>query len=142
MSDLGLKVFDTTVRETHNWLNDIGESLGADKQRQYQALRAVLFALRDRMTVDEAFHLSAQLPMLVRGVFWEGYDPTGKPQSYRDRDAFLGQVSAWLETSPPLDPEDGARAVFQALARNIEPGQLEQVRHMMPEPVRELFPEG
>ena len=142
MSDLGLNVFDTTVRETHGWLNEIGESLGPDKQRQYHALRAVLFALRDRMTVDEAFHLSAQLPLLVRGIFWEGYNPTGKPETYRDRAAFLDRVSGWLELSPPLDPEDSARAVFQAVARNIEPGQLEQVRHMMPEPVRDLFPEG
>ena len=69
MSATGLEVFDKTIQTTHVWLNEIGETIGPDKQRCYHALRAVLFALRDRLTTEEAFHLSAQLPMLVRGIF-------------------------------------------------------------------------
>ncbi len=68
MSSTGLEVFDKTIQTTNSWLNEIGEDLGPDRQRCYNALRAVLFALRDRLTVEEAADLSAQLPMLIRGI--------------------------------------------------------------------------
>ena len=59
MSSTGLEVFDKTLQTTNLWLNEIGQDIGPDKQRCYHALRAVLFALRDRLTVDEAADLSA-----------------------------------------------------------------------------------
>lgn len=104
MSDLGLNAFDKTIQLTHVWLKDVGETIGPDKQRQYHALRAVLFALRDRIPVEEAFHLSAQMPMLVRGIFWESYNPAHKPETYRSKDEFLEAIEGGLQVSPPLDP--------------------------------------
>ena len=66
MTETGLENFDRTLQKTHLWLKDVGEAVGPDKQRQYHALRAVLWALRDRLTVDQAFHLSSPMPLLVR----------------------------------------------------------------------------
>lgn len=141
MSDLGLNVFDKTVQSTHVWLNEIGDTIGPDTQHQYHALRAVLFALRDRLTLEEAFHFSAQVPMLVRGILWEGYRPAGKPETYRTREDFLDRVSGWLDVAPALDPEQCARAVFATITRQIQPGEVEEIRQMLPEPIRTLFPE-
>lgn len=64
MSSTGLDVFDKTLQTTHTWLNEIGacDGIGPDKQRAYHALRAVLFALRDRLTVEEAAHLGLATP--------------------------------------------------------------------------------
>ncbi|WP_342235689.1 DUF2267 domain-containing protein [Inquilinus sp. OTU3971] len=73
MSATGLEVFDKTLQTTNIWLNEIGETLGPDRQRCYQALRAVLQTLRDRLSVESAAHVSAQLPMLVRGIFYDGW---------------------------------------------------------------------
>lgn len=140
MTTTGLQVFDETVHLTNIWLNEIGESLGPEKQRSYQALRTVLFALRDRLTTEEAFHLSAQLPMLLRGVFWESYRPTDKPERFRSREEFLAEVEANLDRTAPINPEDGARAVFTTLERHLTPGEIEDIKQMLPEPVRTLFP--
>lgn len=140
MSDFGLNAFDKTIQLTHVWLKDVGETIGPDKQRQYHALRAVLFALRDRIPVEEAFHLSAQMPMLVRGIFWESYNPAHKPETYRSKEEFLEAIEGGLKVSPPLDPEECARGVFTAITRQIQPGEVDEVRQALPEPVRELFP--
>ena len=104
MSDTGLDVFGETLHSTHAWLGDVGEALGGDEQHRYRALRAVLFASRDRLGIEEAFHLSSHLPMLVRGIYWEGYRPTDKPDVTRSLDEFLGKVSENRRRSAPRSP--------------------------------------
>lgn len=141
MSASGLEVFDKTLQTTHIWLNEIGEVVGPDKQRAYHALRAVLFAVRDRLTVDEAFHLSAELPMLVRGIFWEGYRPVHKPERFRSKAEFLEKVSAGLGQISPMNSEDCASAVFRVLERHVPKGEMDDVKQMLLEDVRRIFPD-
>ncbi|HMN28831.1 MAG TPA: DUF2267 domain-containing protein, partial [Caldilineaceae bacterium] len=92
MSTARFHNFDHSLQEAHAWLNDIAEQMGnPNRQLAYHALRGVLFALRDRLTVEEVFDLSAQLPLLIRGLFFEGYQVNGKPQKYH-ADEFLARV--------------------------------------------------
>jgi len=140
MSTTGLDVFDRTLQSTHIWLNEIGQQIGPDKQRCYHALRGVMFALRDRLSVEEAFHLSAELPMLVRGILWERYRPTGKPEKSRWRDDFLENLSNELGHVAPMNALDASKAVFDVMERHIPQGELDDIKHMLPEHVRNLFP--
>jgi uncharacterized protein (DUF2267 family) len=140
MSATGLEAFDKTLQTTNIWLKEIGEQIGPDRQRCYQALRAVLFSLRDRLNPDEAAHLAAQLPMLVRGIYYEGYRPAGKPERFRSRDEFLHKISEHLEQTRPLGADDAARAVFKVLDHYLDPGEIADVKHALPEEIRTLFP--
>lgn len=140
MSFTGLEVFDKTLQTTNIWLNEIGENLGPDRQRNYQALRAVLFTLRDRLTVDEAAHLSAQLPMLVRGIFYEGYRPSTMPQKVRSQEEFLARIHQHLQNVRPLGADEAARAVFRVLDKHIPAGELSEVKQMLPPDIRSFFP--
>ena len=140
MTATGLDAFDKTLQTTHIWLNEIGETIGPDKQRCYHALRAVSFALRDRMPIEEAFHLSAQLPMLVRGIFWDGYRPAGSRKRYRSGDEFLEKVRTGIGDIGPVDPQACARAVFGVLDRHLGGSQIDHVKQALPEDVRKLFP--
>src|SRR5205085_622817 len=91
------------------------EVLDPDRHRAYHALRAVLHCLRDRLTVDEAAQLGDQLPMLVRGIYYEAWHPAGKPEKIRSREEFLAKIHTHFPKARPINPEDAARAVFQVL---------------------------
>jgi len=142
MSTTGIRAFDSTLQTTNVWLNDILERLGwLDKQRAYHALRAVLHALRDRLPIDEAAALGAQLPMLVRGFYYEGWHPAGTPVKERHRDAFLAPIAAAFREDREVQPEAVARAVFQVIAKHVTPGEVKHVKITLPEEVRSLWAE-
>lgn len=142
MGELGLNLIDRTVHDTNRWLKQISEELGhPDRQMAYHALRGVLHALRDRLTVDETADLGAQLPTLIRGIFYEGYKPAGKPERYRHLDEFLEKVNPDLQSAGGANPEAATRAVFTVIEANVSGGVVEHVRDMLPDEVRRLWPE-
>jgi uncharacterized protein (DUF2267 family) len=144
MNGTGLDVFDTTTQKTRIWLNDLMEILEwKDKPRKaYIGLRAVLHALRDRLTIQEAVQLGAQLPLLIRGVYYEGWKLTGKPVRERHKEEFLDHIKRAFRDDTTVDPEKVARAVFQVLSKRTSSGEIEDVRHMLPTPVQRLWPQG
>jgi uncharacterized protein (DUF2267 family) len=141
MSATGLTVFDETVQKTNLWLKEIAQALGSDRHRAYQALRAVLHCLRDRLTIDEAAQLGDQLPMLVRGIYYEAWHPAGKPDKIRSREDFLARIAIHL-TQASIEPEDAARAVFQVLEKHVDAGELSNVIQVLPQEIRRLWPEA
>jgi uncharacterized protein (DUF2267 family) len=93
MRATGLASFESTFQTTNVWLHDLMERLGwQDRNRAYHAFRAVLHALRDRLAVEQAAALGAQLPMLMRGFYYEGWHPGGKPVKDRKKGEFLAHV--------------------------------------------------
>ena len=135
-----VNVFEHTIELTHVWLHDVMQRLGwQDKHRAYLALRAVLHALRDRLSVDDASHLAAQLPMLIRGFYYEGYHPAGKPVADRSQADFLTRVATQCGDECRNGGEV-TRAVLQVLAKHITPGEVEKVKHALPNDLRTLWP--
>jgi len=142
MSALGLRVMDETVQLTNIWLNDLMERMEwDDKQRAYRLLRALLHATRDHLLPNEAVHLGAQLPMLIRGFYYEGWHPGNKPLKERSKKAFVGQIEQAFTTDPLSDPDKAVSTVFKFLYDRISDGEMDNVRHAMPKHIRELFPD-
>src|SRR4030088_1666737 len=124
MSTTGLEVFDRTIHKTNIWLKDLMGMLEClDRHEAYRALRATLHALRDRITIEEVAQFAAQLPMLIRGFYYEGWDPTGKPLKERHVDHFLPRIEQELGPDA-IDSERVARAVFLLLANRISEGEI------------------
>lgn len=133
--------FQSTLQKTNLWLGELGQELGwDDSRRAYRALRATLHALRDRLTVEETAHLGAQLPMLIRGIYYEGWNPTGKPLKERHIEEFLGHIEDELNPDLEANPEDVARGVFRLLSRRISAGEVQDIKHVLPRPLRTLWP--
>jgi uncharacterized protein (DUF2267 family) len=117
------------------------QAMGTDDRRlAYTSLRAVMHALRDRLPVEEVAQFGAQLPMLIRGFYYEGWNPTGKPVTSRHKDEFLAWIEDELRTNLPIDAEFIARAAFKVIADNVTQGEIEDVEHIMPKELRELWP--
>ena len=141
MSMTGLDVFDRTIHKTNNWLNELMEALGwHDRHKAYLALRVTLHALRDRLTVEEVAQLGAQLPMLIRGFYYEGWDPTGKPLKERHKEEFLARIAEQFSGDDQADAEQVARAVFSVLSDRVTEGEIEDVKHVLPAELRDLWP--
>jgi uncharacterized protein (DUF2267 family) len=139
MSQTAIAAFDSTLQTTHVWLHEIMEEMGwIDRHRAYHALRAVLHALRDRLTVEGAAALAAQLPLLVRGIYYEGWHPAGKPTRERKKEQFLAHVAQAFRDDP-VDPEKVTRAVFGVLSRHISSGEKVHVEGLLPVEIRSLW---
>jgi uncharacterized protein (DUF2267 family) len=141
MSLTGLAAFDSTVHTTNAWLKELMEDLRwEDRHRAYAALRAVLHGLRDHLTVDEVVTLGAQLPMLIRGVYYEGWHPADKPLRERKKEQFLAHIAAAFREDPSIDPEDVTQAVLGLLARHVSGGEVAGLKHALPAELRALWP--
>jgi len=139
MATTGLSVFDETVQKTNTWLKHIAIALGTDRRHAYRALRAVLYCLRDRLPVNEAAQLADQLPILVRGIYYEGWRPAGKPLKIRSRDEFLDGVAAGLLGSG-IDADGAVRVVLEVLQDHVAAGEIEHVIQVLPKDIRALWP--
>lgn len=175
MTRTGLDVFDNTTQKTNEWLRDISQQLGGEtppstggglggeqgppssrgelgresggdnRRLAYLALRGTLHAVRDFLPLDESAQLSAQLPMLVRGLYFEGWNPSRTPEGDRSRESFLSRVDDALERALwneeiQIDAEQAARAVLRVLSERVSDGEIAQVRHVLPEHIRDLWP--
>jgi uncharacterized protein (DUF2267 family) len=142
MSASGLDVFDRTLETTHIWLNEICNDLGPDKQVAWKVLSTVLHKLRDRLTVNLAAHLGAQLPLLIRGIYYDQFEPGHMPSDHRSRDGFIEEVGKGLSDTRPVDPEEAVRSVLRLLSRHISEGQINKVRDALPKTLRRLWEEA
>jgi uncharacterized protein (DUF2267 family) len=143
MSTTGLDVFDTTIQETNHWLKIMMGELGSDSRRTaFNALRAALHALRDRIGLENAVHLGAQLPMLLRGAYYEGWHPAATPTRERHLADFIDHVGAQLPRETTINPAEAARACFAVMERCLDRGELLKVRGSLPHEVLNLFPDS
>lgn len=139
MSATGVTSLDHTIQETNVWLKAVQEELQLDNRQQaYSALRAVLHALRDRVPPDVAIKLGAQLPILVRGIYYENWHAAETPTKERHAAEFADHVATQLPQQYPVNPLTVVRGVFETLWRMLDPGEFEKLMSHLPSAVRSL----
>ncbi|TMK25056.1 MAG: DUF2267 domain-containing protein [Actinobacteria bacterium] len=130
---------ERSVQKTNRWLSELASELGLeDREQAWRVLRAYLQLLRDQVTVDEAAQLAAQLPVVLRGAFYEGFDPGHQQAKLRDRDEFLAAFAQLTQ----LDQDEAAQAVEAAtrvLRRHISAGEFDDVLSQLPTQLREVL---
>jgi uncharacterized protein (DUF2267 family) len=132
---------DRSVEKTNAWLRELAVELGRpdDRRYAYRVLRAFLHTLRDRLPVNSAVHLAAQLPELLRGVYYEGWRPNQTPQAYHDLDTFIARIAAGALLSGHTESVDCAEAAAVVLRRHITAGELEKIAAALPTTIADLL---
>jgi len=140
MKTTGIPSVDHAPQVMAEWLNVLQADLGwSDRGRAFVLLRTTLQALRDFLSVDEAADLSAQLPILIRGLYFEGWVPAKTPAHPRSVDDFLARVTRAFDHEPLLDPDIAVSAVFTLLRRKISFGEYDQISNAMRKSLRHLW---
>jgi len=140
MSEDEPSIIEHSVEKTHIWLKEIAAELGdEDRQYAYRALRAVLHTLRDRLTVDVAAKLAAQLPTLIRGIYYEDWDPSRTPLPIHDVEAFLDHVASEGRMAGETEASVAVTAVARVLRAHVSPGEIDEVLAVLPDKFRTLI---
>lgn len=133
-------IIERSAEKAHVWINDVAEQLGTeDHQLAYRALRAYLHVLRDRLPVDEAAQLAAQLPELIRGIYYEGWDPSRTPVKYRDFAEVLSRVTSEAVLAGETEASLAVSACASVLRRHVSAGEVEDIRSILPEDLRPIL---
>ena len=135
------EVFESTLQKTNLWLKEISELLHwDDHHKAYHGLRAVLHVLRDRLPIEEAAHLGAQLPMLVRGFYYDCWRPATTPVKIKTAQEFYDAVRENFAVDHNVNPMRLTQAVMTVLAANISGSEVEKLRGIFPPHLREIWP--
>ena len=135
-----LKDLQGAVSDTENWVDDLTHRLGwRDRERAYLAFLATLHALRDGLPRNEAVYFGAQLPLLLRGLYYEGWHPGGRPTP-KSRSAFLERIHDGAHRDLGVDAEEVARAVFAMIAERFPAAEAEDARAATPKSLHNLWP--
>ena len=133
-------IIDRSAEKAHVWFNELSEELGSeDRQAAYRVLRAYLHTVRDRLPVNEAAQLAAQLPELIRGIYYEGWVPAKAPHKYRTVDEFLQRVADEAQLKGETEASYACSAAARVLRRHVSAGEIDDVVAAFPEEMRPVL---
>ena len=131
---------ERSVHKTNELLSELVAELGHDdREDAWRILKGYLQVLRDELTLDEAAQLAAQLTLVVRGAFYEGFDPGHQPARLRNREEFLERLAEHAALSDAEDATEAAEAATKVLRRRVTEGEWDDVLSQLPTEVREVL---
>jgi uncharacterized protein (DUF2267 family) len=116
-----------------------------DRDRAGRVLRCVLHSLRNRLTLEESFQLLAQLPMVIKALYIEGWQPSRTHVKAKTLLELSEEVikeegkSAWRDFSGPSDAMDALEAVIKTMADYVSAGEMHDMIAVLPEGMKERF---
>lgn len=140
MSTRGLEMLDHTVQLTHEWIDELDKKLGwTNKHRSFRLLRAVLQTLRDCLPLNESADFAAQLPTLLRGMYYSQWRPGQVKSRHWTLDQFLQRLHESFRDDPIEDMADVVSVVFALISEKISAGEIRDVIGCLPAEIRELW---
>ncbi|MEH6832444.1 MAG: DUF2267 domain-containing protein [Sulfitobacter sp.] len=141
MTGQGLEVIDHSAQLTHEWINELAERLGwASKRSALRLLRITICHVRDHLLVNEVAHVSAQLPIMIRGFFFEGWMPEQTPIKERNAIEFVSFIEGQMKGAEEYRGRDDIKCVFELLNNRLSRGEVEDIRATLPADIRDLWP--
>lgn len=141
MSTQGLEIIEHAAQTTHEWVNELSARLGwTSKRSALRLMRTILHLVRDHLLVDEMAQFSAQLPLLIRGMFFEGWVPKRTPLKDRSAGGLLRAVEEQMGDTEEYRGSEDIKYVFELLNNHLSRGEIEDVRASLPGDIRAFWP--
>jgi uncharacterized protein (DUF2267 family) len=139
--------FERHAPKGNEFLHHLATRLGNEENRERagRILRCVLHVLRDRLSVEESLQLIAQLPLVIKGFYVEGWSPARKHARIKTIQEFAEEVmradgtSTWRDFSGVSDATEGIEAVIKTIADYVSAGELHHVIAILPEAMKSHF---
>ena len=134
-------IFDTSLQQAHEWLHAVGGELGTSNERSACAvLRAALHVIRDSLTMAQALELGDRLPVLVRGLYYEGWHLKNGLETKLTPEEAMASASQDLRWHNELpSQEETLRAAFNALRRLLPQDQVQNLLQAPPVSIQRLW---
>jgi uncharacterized protein (DUF2267 family) len=140
MTAQGLEVIDHSVHLTHEWINELAGRLDwLSKRSALRLMRVTLHRIRDHLLIDEVAQLSAQLPVMIRGFFFEGWMPKDTPIKERKGADFIAFVGHHMGDTAEYRGRDDIKCVFDLLNARVSRGEVEDIRASLPQDLRDMW---
>jgi uncharacterized protein (DUF2267 family) len=135
-----IKAVQKTLAESQEWLQDLMNAYDfEDEEEALVLVRATLKTIRDRITHTEAYHLGTQLPALLRGYYYEAWDPDKTPLNFETSDGFISAVRNFLVGHDNIDLEMAVPEVMKIIFDKLGQGEANHVRQNLPSQVQEFL---
>lgn len=125
----------TTPTFYRNVMTTSGEE---SRQAAKRITAAVLRALRDRLTPEEADQAAAQLPRELQEIWTEGETSDRRPLKM-DREAFYERVMREAGLPSRVRAQWATLGVFAALKEQLSPGEAEDVLAQLPKDIKQVW---
>ncbi len=129
---------EKSIHEFNVWIKDIKFELKCSDHDAYTALHSTLHSLRDRLPVESVAHLGAQLPIIIKGVFYDKWSPKSTPERV-DKMTFTSRVHSHFNNDPSINPENVIQTVFFVMQKHIDKNELDNVKAALPPKIENLF---
>ncbi|MCF8304270.1 MAG: DUF2267 domain-containing protein [Bacteroidales bacterium] len=142
--------FDKYAHEGNAFVKRLAEDLGHPEEisRVGIILRAVLHAVRDKLTISESLDMIAQLPMFLKAVYVDNWSYMEKPLRYSSAEEFTEEVKKRQkqlgETQFDWDKPtvEIVKIVINHIGQYITQGELDDIVAQMPKDLKNVVEEG
>lgn len=116
----------------------VKEELEIPDQKTGRIIRAVLHALRNRLSHEESFHLIAQLPMAIKGVYVDSWKFNKDFDKIRHINDFLDEVKkedsgmAQYDFGNANTAKQAVAAVFKAISYFVSEDEMNHIILILP----------
>ena len=138
-------LFDNYAAKGNEWVNKIAKLGEIPEDQAGRILKSTLRALRNRLSVDESFHLLSQLPMALKGVYVDGWKISQRFERIHHLHEFLNEIRSMEPDTAAYDLGNDEKArervgfIFQILHEYISEGEMENILGQLSEEIRHFI---
>ncbi len=122
----------------------LAEDLETSREKAARILTAVLHSLRRRLSHQESFQLMAQLPMVLKGVYVDGWKYDQPFHRIKKVEEFLDEIrmedgqTAAYDFGNNDEAKNAVSAVFRTLSYYVSEGEMNDIIAVLPEEIKKF----